>query len=234
MEVASVLILIKDIRKVYDLGEMRVEALNSADLAIDNGEFVAIMGPSGSGKSTLMHILGCLDQPTTGTYLLDGTDVGGLTDDQLAAIRNRKVGFVFQQFNLLPRTSALDNVVLPMLYGGEKVDRKKGMAVLDRVGLAERYHHMPNQLSGGQQQRVAIARALATQPSMILADEPTANLDTANGKQVMDIMSRLNQETGVTFIFATHDPRVVSYAHRVVELRDGLILENHVGEAAGH
>ena len=227
--VGPALITLDHVHKTYHMGDVEIHALRGASLHIDRGEFIAIMGASGSGKSTTMNILGCLDKPTRGSYVLDGQDVSKLSRDELADIRNRKIGFVFQGFNLLSRTSALENVELPMLYLGvktsERIERAK--EALEIVGLGERLNNMPNQLSGGQQQRVAVARALATNPKLILADEPTANLDTENGKQVMDIMQRLNKETGVTFVFATHDPRVIKYAKRVVTLRDGLIVENN-------
>ena len=217
------LIDIDGICKVYDGGGMEVEALRSIDLEVDEGEFVAIMGPSGSGKSTLMHIIGCLDKPTSGAYFLDGTNVGDLSDDELAEIRNKKIGFVFQQFNLLPRTTAVDNVVLPMLYGGGRIDRSKARAVLDKVGLLDRYDHVPNQLSGGQQQRVAIARALVNDPSIILADEPTGALDTKSGDEIMAIFQSLNRE-GKTIILVTHERYIAEYAERIVNIKDGTVV----------
>jgi len=223
------LIHVSHIVKTYEMGDVEVHALRGVSLDVNRGEFVAIMGASGSGKSTFMNIMGCLDVPTKGEYLLDNVNVSQLSRDSLARIRNEKIGFVFQGFNLLSRTSALENVELPMFYRSlsNKARRDKAMESLRIVGLEDRWQHMPNQLSGGQQQRVAIARALAPRPALILADEPTATLDTENGKQVMQIMEKLNKETGVTFVFATHDPRVIQYAHRVVTLRDGQIVENN-------
>jgi putative ABC transport system ATP-binding protein len=205
-----------------------VRALRGADLDVEAGEFVAVTGPSGSGKSTLMHILGCLDRPTSGTYILDGNDVSKMSKDELAVIRNRKIGFVFQGFNLLSRTTALDNVELPLLYNGaaklKSSDRhKRAMDSLTSVGLAERFHHYPNQLSGGQQQRVAIARALVTQPAILLADEPTGNLDTRTSIEVMGIFQKLNRERGITIIVITHEMDIAEYGTRVIRFRDGKI-----------
>jgi putative ABC transport system ATP-binding protein len=227
------IISLRGIGRTYDMGAVAVEALRSVDLDVDPGEFLAIIGPSGSGKSTLMHILGCLDRPTTGTYTLAGDPVEDLDDDGLARVRSRTIGFVFQSYNLLPRTSALDNVVAPLLYQGvrrrERVERAR--TALERLGLGDRVHHEPSELSGGQQQRVAVARALVTDPSLILADEPTANLDTANGEQAMTIMQKLNEQTGTAFIFATHDQRVISFARRIVEMQDGKIVgDKSVGQ----
>jgi putative ABC transport system ATP-binding protein len=219
---------VKNLVKTYVVGEVTVRALRGADMDVDAGEFVAVTGPSGSGKSTLMHILGCLDRPTSGQYLLDGKDVSRMSKDDLAAVRNRKIGFVFQGFNLLSRTTALDNVELPLLYnGGAKMKaaerHQRAMDSLAAVGLGDRYHHYPNQLSGGQQQRVAIARALINQPSIILADEPTGNLDTRTSIEVMVIFQRLNIERGITIILITHEMDIAEYGTRLVRFRDGRI-----------
>lgn len=213
------------VTRVYRNGKMETNALRGVSFALEKGEFTALVGPSGSGKTTLLQIVGCLDQPTTGTVALNGQDVTRLNRNQRAELRSRSLGFVFQFFALIPTLTAYENIELPLLLrgmgGGER--RKRVNQMLEWVELTDRGHHRPDQLSGGQQQRVAVARALATEPALILADEPTANLDTANGRQVMDIMQRLNRETGVTFLFATHDPRVIDYARRVVTLQDGLI-----------
>ena len=217
---------LKNIYKIYKMGENEVYALNDVSLHIDNKEFVSIIGPSGSGKSTLMNMLGCLDVPTKGTYTLDGYDVGGKTDDELAAIRNEKIGFVFQGFNLLPKLTALENVELPLIYQGisAKERRERAKKALESVGLGERVNHKPTELSGGQQQRVAIARALVTNPPIILGDEPTGNLDSKSGKEVMEIFKDLHKK-GNTIILITHDSDVAAQAERVVRIQDGKLYE---------
>jgi putative ABC transport system ATP-binding protein len=216
-------IQIVGVSKTYHMGSIEVAALRGVSLEIADGELVAIMGPSGSGKSTLMNILGCLDVPSAGSYRLDGVEVGRLNDDQLAVARSRKIGFVFQQFNLLARTPAVEQVELPMVYAGVRDRRARALAALDAVGLADRAHHKPTELSGGQQQRVAIARALVNEPSLILADEPTGALDTRTSAEIMGIFQRLNRERGLTVIFVTHEPEIAYHTRRIIHLRDGLI-----------
>jgi putative ABC transport system ATP-binding protein len=226
----STVISIKNLVKTYVVGEVEVRALRGVSLDVKRGEFVAVTGPSGSGKSTLMHILGCLDRPTSGQYILDGQDVSKMSKDQLAEVRNQKIGFVFQGFNLLSRTTALDNVELPLLYRGGKMRsserHKLGMDALSAVGLGQRADHHPNQLSGGQQQRVAIARALITTPSILLADEPTGNLDTRTSIEVMGIFQRLNMERGITVLLITHEHDIAEYGSRIISCRDGHIVSD--------
>ena len=221
----------ESITKVYRMGDIEVHALRGVDVRIARGEIVSIMGPSGSGKTTLMNILGCLDRPTSGSYSLDGSQVAELSDDQLAAIRNKKVGFVFQSFNLLGRQTALTNVELPMRYAGvANGRRKRAMEALEAVGLGDRIQHRPNELSGGEQQRVAIARALVNNPAMIMADEPTGNLDSKSGVEIVRILLDLNKDLGTTLIFVTHDPEIAAYTKRVISLLDGLITEDRIVE----
>ena len=224
MEVAKV----ENVTRVYKIGKVETQALSRVNLSIENGEFTALVGPSGSGKTTLLQLIGCLDQPTSGKVFVNGKDITGLNRNQRADMRRGTLGFIFQFYALIPTLSAYENVEMPLLLTGHGATerRERVMKLLEAVGLADRANNRPDQMSGGQQQRVAIARALVTNPSLILADEPTANLDSINGEQVMEIMAKLNQETGVTFVFATHDQRVIKYAKRIVTLSDGLITSD--------
>ncbi len=224
------LIELAGVTKAYQLGSVKVTALADASLSIQRGEMVAVMGPSGSGKSTLMNIIGCLDVPTSGRYILEGEDVGRMGDNRLAAIRNRKVGFIFQTFNLLPRLTALANVELPLLYGNGRDRRKRSLEALERVGLASRANHRPTELSGGEQQRVAIARALVKNPSILLADEPTGNLDSRASEEIILMIRRLNREEGITVVVVTHDPEVSSRAERVISMFDGRLVSDETQE----
>lgn len=227
------IISLRDVHKVYDMGAEQVRALNGVDLEIQRGEYVAIMGPSGSGKSTLMNLIGCLDTPTSGSYILNGTAVEKLTDHELAAIRNKEIGFVFQTFNLLARTDALQNVELPLVYAGmpRKERRERAARALERVGLADRAHHQPNELSGGQRQRVAVARALVNDPSILLADEPTGNLDTATSQEIMELFAELHGQ-GNTVLLVTHEQDIAEHAKRRIVLRDGKVVHDEAVEVA--
>jgi putative ABC transport system ATP-binding protein len=231
-------ISVRNLSKTYQLGEHQVHALRAISLDIDRGEFVSVIGPSGSGKSTLMHILGCLDQPTSGQYLLDGKDVSRLSDDEVSLVRNQKIGFVFQGFNLLARTSALENVELPLLYGKSELStaerRRRAMEALAAVGLESRWEHHPNQLSGGQQQRVAIARALLNHPSILLADEPTGNLDSRTSLEVMEIFQKLQRERGITIVLITHEIDVAEYGSRIIAFKDGDIVSDAPNHRTRH
>jgi putative ABC transport system ATP-binding protein len=226
------LIRTRDLVKIYRMGESEIRALDRVSVDIDKGEFVAVMGPSGSGKSTFMNVLGCLDRPTSGQYALGGKRVSELAGDELAAVRNRSIGFVFQQFNLLPRTPAIENVELPLVYAGieRKLRLEKSKAMLERVGLGERAHHHPGQLSGGQQQRVAIARALVTEPLLILADEPTGALDSRTSLEIMGLLQELNRQ-GMTVVLVTHEPEIARFARRILGFRDGRVVQDDRNEA---
>lgn len=222
------LIVTKEITKIYKLGDIDLKALCGVSVSIETGEFVSVMGPSGSGKSTFMNILGCLDKPTMGSYTLEGIDVSRFSRDELAQIRNNKIGFVFQGFNLLRRTTAIENVELPMIYSGipQKERKERAREALQKVGLSGRKNHYPSQLSGGQQQRVAIARALVNNASIILADEPTGNLDTKTSKEIMDLFSKLNEESGITLIIVTHEPDIARFSRRIIKFLDGLVISD--------
>lgn len=223
---AQPVLRLRGLTKVYHVGDVDVHALRGVDLDVYTGEFLAIMGPSGSGKSTLMNMIGCLDQPTAGTYELDGIQTSQLNEDQLAAVRNRKIGFVFQMFNLLPRVSAVEQVELPLIYAGVKDRRKRALAALDRLGVGNRARHKPSELSGGQQQRVAIARALVMEPTIIMADEPTGNLDTRSSEELMELLQELNRESGITIVLVTHESDIAAHTRRVVEVRDGRVVND--------
>jgi len=229
------IIRMEELTKIYDTGEVQVTALKSINLSIKKGEYIAIMGASGSGKSTLMNIIGCLDRPTDGRYFLEGIDVMEKSDDELSAVRNKKIGFVFQSFNLIPRTSALKNVELPMVYGRVHAEerRERALELLRMVGLEERIHHMPNELSGGQKQRVAIARALANKPQIILADEPTGNLDSQSSVEIMEIFTMLNRQAGNTVIIVTHERDIAEFTDRIITFKDGNIIKDELTREVG-
>ncbi len=231
----TMLIQLEKVAKIFRLGEIEIPALRSVTFNIERGEFLAIIGPSGSGKTTLLDILGCLARPTSGVYLFEGRDTDAMSDEELAALRNQKVGFVFQTFHLLPRSTALENVALPLFYAGvkKKEREERALKMLAAVGLGDRVHHWPNQLSGGQQQRVAIARALVNQPAMILADEPTGNLDTKSGREIIGLLKDLNRQ-GHTIVLVTHDRELAEYTHRIISLRDGLMVSDQPAKSAGH
>lgn len=220
------MIELENVTKVYQVGTVQIDALDNVSLSVTEGEMVALMGASGSGKSTLMNIIGCLDVPTSGRYMLDGAKVGQLSDDRLAEIRNRKIGFVFQNYNLLPRLNAVANVELPLLYANQPSSAQRAMQALETVGLGDRANHKPSELSGGQQQRVAIARALVNKPSILLADEPTGNLDTRSGLEIMGILQRLNRESGITVVLVTHEDEIAQFAERITTMRDGKIVSD--------
>jgi len=221
------MIELENIVKTYQMGEIEVHALRSVSTRIEKGEMIAIMGPSGSGKSTLMNIIGCLDTPTSGSYILDESEVSQMSDSQLAEVRNKRIGFVFQTFNLIPRTTAVANVELPLLYGNGSNSKKRALEALTRVGLSERAQHKPSELSGGEQQRVAIARALVNNPSIIFADEPTGNLDSRTSQEIIGILEKLNREDGITIVLVTHEPEIAAHTQRIILLRDGQIVDDH-------
>jgi putative ABC transport system ATP-binding protein len=227
------LIELENVTKIYQMGNIQVPALAGVTLSIQAGEMVAIMGASGSGKSTLMNVLGCLDVPTSGRYFLDGEDVGRMSDDQLAELRRRKIGFVFQTYNLLPRLTALANVEMPLLYSNGRHRHRRAMEALEKVGLGDRFHHHPAELSGGQQQRVGIARALVKNPTLLLADEPTGNLDTRSSQDIVAILQQLNQQEGLTVVIVTHEPDVGAATRRIISMRDGLVIEDRPVSSAG-